>query len=144
MLRAAAQVKPSARLRSHFSFNGSVAGIARSQPGIRSITGEFGAVLLVKLLAPMPGHSMTPRQSELVPLGDVESVPVVPCQASTSLSNSVLEVPSRMSVILVPLPEPVRLALVTLLTTAKMPIIAGLGLPDGVEWMNESPPKHAA
>src|SRR5262245_47229141 len=115
--------------------------MAVSQPGMRSITGEFGVVLVVKLLAPMPGQSITPRQSLFVPSGDVEPVPVALCQASTSLNSSVLEVPSRMSVILVPFPDPVRFALVTLLTTVNAPDREGSGLPDGVAWMNESPPK---
>src|SRR5262245_16512413 len=114
-----------------------------SQPGMRSNTLELGVVLVVKLLAPIPGQSITPRQSELVPAGEVLSLPVTLCQARTSLNNTVFDEPSVMSVIRVPLPEPVRFILVTSLTTANTPIMAGLGLSVGVAWMNESPPKQA-
>src|SRR5262245_28869429 len=124
LLRAAAHWLPSLRLRTQLSRSGWLGGIQSSQYIIVSGVMELKIVKMVKTLPPGPVSMVAPRPSQLVPAGaELFAGSWASVYGSTSLNMTVLEAPSAMATILVPLPEPSRARAGHLVTAAspKMP-----------------------
>src|SRR5262245_26161655 len=143
LLRAAAHWLPSLRLRTQLSRSGWLGGMRSSQYIIVSGVVELGVVRVVKRLPPGPVNMVAPRPSRLLPAGaELLGGSWASVYGSTSLNMTVLEAPSVMATILVPLPEPSRAIAGHLVTgtSPKMPPL--LPPPYTAAAPNVSPPQQ--